>query len=137
MFRKKICHSPTYLPADAIIALPIIAATRTEAGAAVPCGLGSCRLSLASTAAPTSEPGLERIEWQLGPPSRKSGGEPYPRAMASKTPSRSLESYTAQELRDIAERAEWRRAEGFLVPPGSVALYVEALKALARERARG
>ncbi|WP_162560932.1 hypothetical protein [Methylobacterium durans] len=57
--------------------------------------------------------------------------------MIMKTPPRSVDSYTAQELRDIAERAEWRRQDGYIVPPASVPIYVEALRALARERARG
>ncbi|MDR7036002.1 hypothetical protein J2X36_000738 [Methylobacterium sp. BE186] len=57
--------------------------------------------------------------------------------MAEKTPLRPVDSYTAQEVMEIAQRAEWRRGEGFIVPPASVPLYVEALKTLARERARG
>ncbi|GEP04010.1 hypothetical protein [Methylobacterium oxalidis] len=56
--------------------------------------------------------------------------------MTAKTQPRPVDSYTARELREIAERAEWRRSEGFIVPPASVPLYVESLKALAREQAR-
>ncbi|WP_207919210.1 hypothetical protein [Methylobacterium segetis] len=57
--------------------------------------------------------------------------------MSEKTETRSIDSYTAAELRGIADRAEWRGEKGFIVPPCSVAIYVEALRALARERARG
>ncbi|MER2263900.1 hypothetical protein [Methylobacterium oxalidis] len=57
--------------------------------------------------------------------------------MTAKTQLRPVDSYTAQEIMEIAQRAEWRRGDGFLVPPASVPLYVEAVKALARERARG
>ncbi|WP_165937753.1 hypothetical protein [Methylobacterium segetis] len=57
--------------------------------------------------------------------------------MTTKAPPRRITSYTVSELREIADRAEEGRLEGFIVPPGAVDLYAEALRALARERQRG
>ena len=47
---------------------------------------------------------------------------------------RLLQGYTASELETIAERCEERATAGFIVTPDSVALFAEALRALARER---
>jgi len=47
---------------------------------------------------------------------------------------RLLQGYTASELEEIAKRCEERRESGFIVTPDSVALFAEALRALARER---
>ncbi|GJE43973.1 hypothetical protein [Methylobacterium soli] len=47
---------------------------------------------------------------------------------------RLLQGYSATELEEIAKRCEERRESGFIVTPDSVALFAEALRALARER---
>lgn len=47
-----------------------------------------------------------------------------------------LAAYTAAEIEAVALRAGERKAEGFIVTPGSVPLFVAPLRTMARERKR-